>query len=139
VALTVGEVMTTDPICVHADSPVSEAARQMADAGVGAVIVVEGDQVVGICTDRDITVRVTAANHGPDTPVQQACSTQEVAAIAASMTVADALTVMRNKKVRRLPVLARNTLVGIVSLGDLTRTHDPGTALDAISTAPPNR
>jgi CBS domain-containing protein len=137
--LTVGQVMTTDPICVRADSPVSKAAQQMAESGVGSVIVVEGDQVIGVCTDRDITVRVTATNHGPDTPVQHACSRDDLAAIAASMTVANALTIMRDKKVRRLPVLAGNTLVGIVSLGDLTRTQNPDTALRTISTAAPNR
>jgi CBS domain-containing protein len=47
VAGTVAEVMTTNPICLRADSPVSEAARRMADAGVGAVIVVQGEQVRG--------------------------------------------------------------------------------------------
>jgi CBS domain-containing protein len=64
-ARMVAEVMTQDPICASADCPVSEAARRMADADVGAVLVVDAEQVVGLCTDRDITVRVTAANRGP--------------------------------------------------------------------------
>jgi CBS domain-containing protein len=51
-ARTIAELMTRDPICVSADSPVSEAARRMADADVGAALVVDAEQVVRICTDR---------------------------------------------------------------------------------------
>jgi CBS domain-containing protein len=136
VADTVAQVMTTNPICLPADSPVSEAAKQMAGAGVGAVIVVEGEQVLGICTDRDITVRVTAAERGPDTPLRQACSTRKVVAIPSTTTITDAADLMRRKAVRRLPVLDDNRLVGIVSLGDLARTDS---VLGGISAAPPNR
>jgi CBS domain-containing protein len=119
-ARTVAEVMNRHPICVSADSPVSEAARRMADADVGAVLVVHADQVVGICTDRDITVRVTAANRGPDTTVREACTHREVVAISASMSINDAAAVMREQAVHRLPVIEQGLLVGMVSLGDLT-------------------
>jgi CBS domain-containing protein len=102
---TVAQVMTRNPVCLRADSPVSEAARQMLDTGVGAIIVVEGDQVRGICTDRDITVRVTAAKRGPGTPIQEACSDREVVAIPPTMTIADATDLMRDEAVRRLLVL----------------------------------
>jgi CBS domain-containing protein len=139
VADTVAQVMTRNPICVRADAPVSEAARRMADAGVGAVIVVEGEQVLGICTDRDITVRVTAAGRGADTPLQQACSDRHVVAIPATTTITDAARLMREHAVRRLPVLDEHRLVGIVSLADLARAQDPNTALSGISEAPPNR
>lgn len=136
---TVGEVMTANPIWVRADSPVREAAQRMAEAGVGAVIVVHGDQVLGICTDRDITVRVIATNLGPDTPVQHACSAHQIAAIAATMSITAATDLMRRHAVRRLPVLRDKHLVGIVSLADLVDAQDSSTVIGDISAAPPNR
>jgi CBS domain-containing protein len=107
-ARMVAEVMTQDPICASADCPVSEAARRMADADVGAVLVVDAEQVVGLCTDRDITVRVTAANRGPrDTTVREACTDREVAAISAGMSINDVAAVMREQAVHRPPVTSR--------------------------------
>jgi CBS domain-containing protein len=137
-AHTVSEVMTTPPISVAADSPVSEAARRMVEAGVGAVIVIDSEQVVGICTDRDITVRVTARDGAPDTPVRQACSSEGVVAVPADMTISEAAAVMREKAIRRLPVLDEGRVVGMVSLGDLSVNRDPDSALGGISAATPN-
>jgi CBS domain-containing protein len=139
VADTVAQFMTRNPICVRADAPVSEAARRMAEAGIGAVVVVDGEQALGLCTDRDITVRVTATGRGADTPIQQACSDQHVVATTPTTTITDAARLMREHAVRRLPVLDEQRLVGIVSLGDLARAQDPNTALSGISQAPPNR
>jgi len=139
-ASTVAEVMARNPISVSADSPVSEAARQMADADVGAVAVTDDNgRVVGICTDRDITVRVTASNRGPDTTVGAACSNRDLGAIRPDTTVSDAVALMRDKAVRRLPVLEGERLVGVVSLGDLAMDRDPESALADISAADPNR
>lgn len=73
-AKTVAEVMTPHPATVEADEPVSVAATLMRDHDTGAVIVNEHGRLKGIVTDRDIAVRVVAADLGPDTPVRAACS-----------------------------------------------------------------
>lgn len=139
-AYTVAEVMARNPITVPAASPVSEAARQMAEADVGSVVVVDDTgQVVGICTDRDITVRVTAAKRGPDTTVQEACTDRGLTAITPDTLLVDGAAVMRDKAVRRLPVLEADRLVGVVSIGDLAMDRDPDSALADISAADPNR
>lgn len=139
-AQTVAEVMARDPITVSVDSPVSEAARRMAEADVGSVVVLDdAGAVVGICTDRDITVRVTASKGGPDTTVQQACSGRGLTAVTPDTSLTDAATLMRDRAVRRLPVLEANVLVGMISIGDLARDRDRDSALADISAAKPNR
>jgi CBS domain-containing protein len=138
-AIRVAEVMTgaDDLICVRADCPVSQAAALMARSDVGAVLVMHGEQVVGMCTDRDITVRVTA-NRSPDTTVKQACGDRRVVTIAADAPITEAAALMAEHAVRRLPVMRDEELVGIVSLADLARDRNVGPTLSAISSAPPN-
>lgn len=137
---TVAEVMARHPVTISIDSPVSEAAREMAQADVGAVVVLDDNgRVVGICTDRDITVRVTAAKRGPETTVQEACTDRYLTAIAPDTLLTTAAAVMRANAVRRLPVLDADRLVGVISLGDLAMDRDPDSTLAEISAADPNR
>jgi CBS domain-containing protein len=139
-ASTVGQVMARNPISVSADSLVSEVARKMADDDVGVVVVTDDHgRVVGICTDRDITVRVTAANRGPDTTVGATCSNRDLGAVTPDTAVSDAAALMREKAVRRLLVLEGEQLVGVVSVGDLAMDRDPDSVLADISAADPNR
>jgi len=89
-------------------------------------------------TDRDITVRSLAEGKNPsEMKIGDLCS-HELTAIAPSASVEDAVRIMREKAVRRLPVLADNRAVGIVSIGDLAREQDPRSALADISGAAPN-
>ena len=70
-ATTVGEKMTRDVRLTHPDETIRVAARTMAEIGVGALPVAEGDRLVGVVTDRDIAVRAVAEGKGPDTLVQE--------------------------------------------------------------------
>jgi CBS domain-containing protein len=130
--------MTRDPATVESARPVQEAARLMRDADAGAVIVLREGNVAGIVTDRDVAVRIVAAGQGPDTPVQEACSSEGLATVAPDTSIEQAVQIMRSKAVRRLPVVQGGRPVGIVSLGDLAMEQDPGSAVADISAAKGN-
>ncbi len=80
-ATTVAEVMTHDPATVNADTPISEAAREMRASNTGDVLVVDSGRLIGIVTDRDIVIRVLADNKDPRTPVREACSGDDLATV----------------------------------------------------------
>jgi CBS domain-containing protein len=139
VAQSIKEVMKSNPITIDAQASVTEAAKAMRDADIGDVIVLDdADQVCGILTDRDIAVRLVAEGRDPtETTLEEVCS-GEVIALKPDDSVGDAVRLMSEKAVRRLPVLDGGKAVGIVSLGDLAEAQDPESALADISAAPPN-
>jgi CBS domain-containing protein len=138
-AQLVRDVMTPNPVVLLATASLVEAALAMRDFDIGAVIVVDNDQVCGIVTDRDIVVRAIASGNYPATvTVGEICS-RDLTAVSPTDTVDDAIRLMREKDIRRLPVVEGNHLVGIVSLGDLAIERDPESVLSDISAAPPNR
>jgi CBS domain-containing protein len=116
----VRDVMSRDVEVIDPDASVAEAARRMRDLDVGSLPVRDGDRLLGVITDRDVTIRVTAEGQDPnETKVRQAMSA-EVAWIFEDETAHAAAAMMRQRQIRRLPVLDRNDrLVGIVALGDL--------------------
>jgi CBS domain-containing protein len=139
-AKLVRDIMKTQPIRLQGSTPVIEAARQMFDANVGAVIVADDGKIAGIVTDRDITMRVVAQGRDPSTTsLSQICSCN-VATLSPDDEIDRAVQVMRDNAIRRVPVVdSQNEAVGIVSLGDLALERDPRSALGRISAAPPNR
>ncbi len=115
----VREVMTSTVETIAPDATVQEAAKKMADTQHGPLPVVEGDQVVGIITDRDIVTRAVAAGR-TDVTVRDAMTT-EVVTIFEDQDAAEAAATLQAKQVSRAVVLNRNTnqIAGIVSLADL--------------------
>lgn len=138
-AQSIKDVMKTDPITIASNAPVIQAAQAMRDADIGDVIVLDdADQICGIVTDRDIAVRLVAEGRDPSgTRLVEICS-GDVAALSPEDSVGDAVRMMSEKAIRRLPVLEGGKAVGIVSLGDLAEAQDPDSALADISAAPPN-
>lgn len=135
----VREVMTQRPVTLQTSDTITAAARTMRDANIGDVVVVENGQVCGIVTDRDIVVRALAEGRDPArTSVGDICS-RELTTLSPQSAIADAVAVMRDKAIRRLPVVEGGRPVGIVTLGDLAVERDPDSALGGISAAPPNR
>ena len=135
---SVADVMTTDPIVLDSGAPLAEAARAMRDSDIGDVIVLEEGAVCGIATDRDIVVRAIADGKDPaTTPIGDVCS-KDLTTLAPENPVDDAVKLLREKAVRRLPVVEGDRPVGVVSLGDLAAERDPQSALGDISEAPPN-
>jgi CBS domain-containing protein len=133
------EIMTQHPLSLEASDSIVAAARTMRDGNVGDVVIVEKGQIQGILTDRDIVVRGLAEGRDPArTTVGEICS-RELTVLSPTDSVGDAVKVMRDKAIRRLPVVEGGRPVGIVSLGDLAVERDPESALGGISAAPPNR
>lgn len=134
------EIMTRNPVTVEARDTVTAAARTMRDANIGDVVVLEQGKVHGILTDRDIVIRALAEGRDPGhTTVGDICS-RELTMLSPADRIEDAVTVMRDKAIRRLPVVEpEGRPVGIVSLGDLALERDPQSTLGGISAAPPNR
>ena len=137
-ATTVAEVMAHEPATVNADTPVSEAAREMRTSNTGNVLVMDDGRLIGILTDRDIAIRVVAENKDPNTPVRQAVSAGDLATVTPDTKLEEAVQLMRSKAVRRLPVVEGDRPVGIVSIGDLAIERDESSALADISAAEPN-
>lgn len=132
------DIMTPDPVGVYYDQTLSETARVMRDAGVGAVLVVNGDSLSGVVTDRDLVVRGLAEGAGPDSPVGPLCSAKLVG-VDAGADVTEAERLMGDNAVRRLPVIDEGQIVGIVSMGDLAASGADGQSpLTEVSKADPN-
>lgn len=138
-AQTIQEVMTANPISLSATATVGEAAKAMRERDVGDVIVLdEGDSLCGIVTDRDIVVRAVADERPPsEVRLGDICS-HEVTTVGPSTSVRDAVRLMRERALRRLPVVEGGKPVGIVSIGDLAIEREPESALADISAAPSN-
>lgn len=135
---TIRDVMSPRPRVLSVDSMVSEAAEVMRRDDIGDVVVVEEDRLYGILTDRDIVVRVLAEGQDPSqTRIGDVCS-REVATIRPEDSVGQAVRLMREKAIRRLPVTEGDEVVGILTIGDIAVERDSRTALADISAAPPN-
>ena len=136
--MQVREMMTQNAECTTPDATIREVAERMKELDVGSLPVCEGDELVGMITDRDIAIRSVAAGRDPKSHrVREAMST-EIVYCFEDQSVSEAAEMMREKQIRRLPVMNRSkTLVGIISLGDLAiETRDDqmiGKALESIS------
>jgi len=135
----VKEVMTTRPVTLDRDASLVEAARVMRDRGIGDVIVVEGDDAEGIVTDRDIVIRGVAEGADPNTTRLGQVVSGDLTSVAPDDPVERAIELMREKAVRRLPVLEGGKPVGIISLGDLAIQQDADSVLADISDEPDDR
>jgi CBS domain-containing protein len=126
--MLVQEIMTRNVEVVSPGDTLEQAARKMEDLNVGPLPVCEGDRVVGMLTDRDITVRATAAGCDPKTTLIADAMSQDVVCCYEDQDVREAARLMKEKQLRRLLVMNRaHDLVGIVSLGDLAaEAPDPG-------------
>jgi CBS domain-containing protein len=132
----VRDVMTPGPIGVDYNSSIGEAARTMRDWGVGAVLVVHDQALYGLVTDRDLVVRAVAESKGPGEPVGP-LSSPDLIGVNADQDAAEAIRLMRENAVRRLPVVDDGQVAGMVSLGDLVHAGDPASALAEVSRARP--
>ena len=118
--MKVNEIITHDPQVIRPETALIEAAQKMKSRDIGMLPVCDGDRLVGVITDRDITVRGVAQGCDPKTARVQEVMTPEVIYCFDDEDVKEAAKKMEEKQVRRLPVLNREKrLVGIVSLGDL--------------------
>ena len=116
------ELMTPDPTCVKEDQTLAEAARMMRDLDVGALpICGNDDRLKGMLTDRDIVVKCIAAGGDPTTATAGSLAEGKPLTIGVDVDIREALEVMQDQQVRRMPVIDEHRLVGIISQADIAR------------------
>ncbi|MEU8255459.1 CBS domain-containing protein [Micromonospora inaquosa] len=135
---TVGEFMTTRLVTMDGNDTLISAAQEMRDSAIGDVVVTDGDSVVGIVTDRDITVRGVAENMDPGSTRLNQITTRDVITVSQYDDAVAAADLMRTYAVRRLPVIDDGRLVGLISMGDLAVEREPQSVLADISADDPN-
>ena len=136
--MQVKDVMTRGAECVRPEATLQEAAQKMKSLDVGPLPVCDNDRLVGMLTDRDITVRAVAEGKDPRATRVRDAMTEGISYCFEEDDVADAARLMKEKQIRRLLVLDRNKrLAGIVSLGDLAvetgDEHLAGQTLERVS------
>lgn len=135
---SISEVMSRNPVTLQADDTVTRAAQMMRDKDLGDVIVLDGDRICGVVTDRDIVVRAIAGGEPPDSVRLGDICSRDLTTLSSTATVDDAIRLMGENAIRRIPVIDGDKPVGIVSLGDLAIDRDPGSVLGTVSAASPN-
>lgn len=140
---SISQVMTRDVTVVSPDDDLQRAAELMRDINVGALPVCNGKRLVGMITDRDITIRAVAEGRAPSSVRVSDVMSSEVMWCFDDQTVGEVLQQMGDQQIRRVPVINRNMeLVGVVSLGDLATEQgvDTDSTLGDISAPlPPER
>lgn len=117
---TISEVMTRGVEVISPEESLQRAAQLMDELNVGALPVCEGPELVGMITDRDITVRATAAGMDPTEHIVREVMTEQTRWCTEDQTTDEVMKQMGDVQIRRLPVLDTNReVIGIVSLGDL--------------------
>src|SRR5437016_381147 len=117
-ATLVRHAMTESPQTARPDMNAADAAALMRQLDVGVIPVVEGGRLIGLVTDRDLAMRVLAERKDPDQVALAEVLTKSPVTISPDAKLAEGLELMSEHKVRRLPVMKGEELVGILSLGD---------------------
>jgi CBS domain-containing protein len=138
--MKVHDIMTSTVKVARPNESIRCAARAMRAMNVGSLPVCDGERLVGMVTDRDITIRAVADGADPDAALVKDNMSPEIIYCFEDDEASEAERLMQERQIRRLPVLDREKrLVGILSLGDLaTRTHDSrtvGETLERVSEA----
>lgn len=135
----VSEVMTKNPYSVSTTATLNHAAEVMRDREIGDVLVVREDgSLCGLVTDRDLVVRGLADGLDPSSAAIEEICNHDPVTVSSDQSAEEAVKVMREHNIRRLPVVDGGDLVGIISLGDLAIEKDPKSLLADISKAPAN-
>lgn len=139
-SLLVRHVMTENPQTAGADLNAFDAAGLMRQLDVGVMPIVDGQTFVGLVTDRDLVLRVLAERQDPGQVRLGDIATRSPVTVSPDTKLSEARDLMAEHKVRRLPVMKRDQLVGIISIGDISQ-HDAskravGEALSDVSESP---
>jgi CBS domain-containing protein len=122
--------------CVVPDATVLDAVRKMNEERIGALLVRDGTEVVGIFTERDVLCRVLDSKRSPEATRVREVMTEEVVAVGPDTGVKHAMAIITERRCRHLPVMENGELKGLVSIGDLTRwvsRHQEGHIRDLVN------
>ncbi|WP_055666851.1 CBS domain-containing protein [Desnuesiella massiliensis] len=117
--MKVKDIMTQNVASLEPKDSVERAAQLMKEHDIGALPVCDNNNVIGIITDRDIVLRTISEGKSPKSVSVREVMTSNPVIGRPDMNVEDATRIMGERQIRRLPVVEENTMVGIVSLGDL--------------------
>lgn len=117
--MQVKDIMTKTVASLNPKDTVEHAAQLMKQHDIGSLPVCEDEKVIGIITDRDITLRSVAEGENTKAQSVREVMTSNPVVINASTDIAEAARIMSERQIRRLPIVDNNNLVGIVALGDL--------------------
>lgn len=117
----VSEIMSKEVASLESKETATTAAKKMAEGGFGCLLVTHKGKVVGIVTERDLVRKVLAKNRDPNEIRLQDIMSQPVITISPSFQIGDASKLMSEKRIRRLPVMDKELLVGIVTTTDIAR------------------
>lgn len=118
--MEIAKIMNSPADWVEANTPVAELARRMKSSDIGALPVGRNDRLIGMVTDRDLALRVLGEGRDPATTTAEQVMTPGIVWCLTTQTVEDAMHMMEQKKIRRLPVIdEKKRLVGMLSLGDI--------------------
>ena len=128
------DVMTKDPACCTADTPLDQVARLMVQYNCGEIPVIDrSDRPIGVVTDRDVVCRVVAAGRNPIGQTALDCMSAPVFTVPADSTIEDVVATMEEHQVRRLPVVDdRGCCTGIISQADVVTATPPRTAAELV-------
>lgn len=131
--MKIREIMTPDVQCVGPGESLIDAAGLMRQLDVGALPVCEDQEVIGMITDRDITIRAVAEGRLPENTTVRDVMTSGVVCVFDDEDVSAAVDVMEKHQIRRAPVMNREKrLVGILSLGDIAVDASPALSAEAL-------
>ena len=135
--MKVKDIMTQPVECVSPAATLQEIAKMMNSRDIGSVPVCEGEQLMGLVTDRDIVVRAIATGMKPESTMARDIMSIEVQGISSDADVHEAARRMSEYQIRRLPVVDHGKIVGMIALGDLAveniHIDEAGDALSDIS------
>jgi len=110
-----------DVLSIAPDASVLDAIRMMAEKSIGALVVIEGNKLAGIVTERDYARKVILQGRGSNTTKVSEIMTAKVFTTTAEETVKKCMNLMTDRKIRHLPVLDGGNVIGIISIGDLVK------------------
>ena len=134
--MQIRDVMTKDVWSLGPEATVAEAAQAMRDMNVGSIPLVDGDQLVGVITDRDIVIQVVAEGLDAQTERIESFMTRDPITATPDTSVEEASQIMAREQIRRLPVVEDGRLVGYLAIADLAlldKDRQVGDALEQIS------
>jgi CBS domain-containing protein len=117
--MTVREIAREDVVTTTPEAAVVDAVEEMRASNVGSLVVVEGEDPVGILTDRDVVMEVVGTGTDPETTTVESVMSTELTTVDVEAGVMDLFDVIAAEGVRRVPVVEDGSLVGIVTLDDL--------------------
>lgn len=118
--VSVKEAMTSKVLTIGPNATVAAAAKRMAEHSVGSVVVVDGKKPVGILTERDLLMKVVSVDAKPSKVLVKKVMSSPVTTINPDADVAEAARIMARNKIRRLPVVEKGRLIGIITTADIT-------------------